>query len=84
VSNLIKIIFKRIYIRIKLKFPSILWLALIETKQLILFCSIDVTFTDDKDGSIKTVKMPIGENLLEAAHKNDIDLEGKHSSRTSQ
>jgi hypothetical protein len=41
-------------------------------------CSINVTFTDDKDGSTKTIKIPIGENLLEAAHKNDIDLEGTH------
>ncbi len=37
-----------------------------------------MTFTDDKDGSTKTIKIPIGENLLEAAHKNDIDLEGTH------
>jgi ferredoxin len=43
-----------------------------------------VTFTDDKDGSIKTVKVPLGENLLEAAHKNDIDLEGEHCLRESK
>mmetsp|Transcript_10510 Transcript_10510/g.31650 ORF Transcript_10510/g.31650 Transcript_10510/m.31650 type:complete len:175 (-) Transcript_10510:1981-2505(-) len=37
---------------------------------------IHVTFYDEKDKSEKTVLVPIGENLLEAAHSNDIDLEG--------
>lgn len=37
---------------------------------------IDVTFHDAKDGSNKTVQVPIGQSLLEAAHNNDIDLEG--------
>lgn len=44
-----------------------------------LHCSgktINVTYTDEKDGSVKTVKAPIGENLMEVAHRNDIDLEG--------
>lgn len=35
-----------------------------------------MTFYDEKDKSEKTVLVPIGENLLEAAHSNDIDLEG--------
>ena len=39
-------------------------------------CSIQVTFTDEKDGSVTTVNAPLGESLLEVAHKNDIDLEG--------
>ena len=39
-------------------------------------CRIAVTFQDDKDNSTKTVQVPVGESLLEAAHSNDIDLEG--------
>lgn len=35
-----------------------------------------MTFDDDKDKSSKTVHVPIGASLLEAAHANDIDLEG--------
>ncbi len=42
-------------------------------------CRIDVTFKDEKDGSVKTVKVPIGTSLLEAAHENHIDLEGRIS-----
>lgn len=42
----------------------------------VLHCSINVTFTDEKDGSTKTVKAPLGESLLEVAHSNEIDLEG--------
>lgn len=38
--------------------------------------SITVTYTDEKDGTTKTVQAPIGESLLEVAHQNDIDLEG--------
>ena len=38
-----------------------------------------MTFDDAKDGSDKTVQVPIGQSLLEAAHNNDIDLEGKYS-----
>lgn len=30
-----------------------------------------------KDGEEKTIKVPIGMSMLEAAHENDIDLEGK-------
>ncbi|DBB05528.1 hypothetical protein WJX77_002050 [Trebouxia sp. C0004] len=37
---------------------------------------IDVIFHDQKDGSVKTVQVPLGQSLLEAAHNNDIDLEG--------
>ena len=38
--------------------------------------TINVTFMDEKDGSTKTVQAPVGENLIEVAHRNDIDLEG--------
>ncbi|KAL4184506.1 hypothetical protein AMTRI_Chr10g1350 [Amborella trichopoda] len=36
---------------------------------------ISVTFVD-KDGNEKEIKVPIGMSMLEAAHENDIDLEG--------
>ncbi|CAL5064152.1 unnamed protein product [Urochloa decumbens] len=36
---------------------------------------ISVTFVD-KDGEEKLVKVPIGMSMLEAAHENDIELEG--------
>ncbi|XAR67558.1 Biotin synthase [Bertholletia excelsa] len=36
---------------------------------------ISVTFVD-KDGEEKQIKVPIGMSMLEAAHENDIDLEG--------
>ncbi|CAM8992731.1 unnamed protein product [Rhodiola kirilowii] len=36
---------------------------------------ISVTFVD-RDGEEKTIKVPIGWSILEAAHANDIDLEG--------
>uniref|UniRef100_A0A0D9XE32 2Fe-2S ferredoxin-type domain-containing protein n=1 Tax=Leersia perrieri TaxID=77586 RepID=A0A0D9XE32_9ORYZ len=36
---------------------------------------ISVTFID-KDGEEKLVKVPIGMSMLEAAHENDIELEG--------
>ncbi|KAK1262964.1 hypothetical protein QJS04_geneDACA013561 [Acorus gramineus] len=36
---------------------------------------ISVTFVD-KDGEEKHVKVPIGMSMLEAAHENDIELEG--------
>lgn len=39
-------------------------------------CSISVTFKDEKDGSEKTVQVPLGQSLLEAAHENEIELEG--------
>ena len=35
-----------------------------------------MTYQDDKDGTEKTVQVPIGQNLLEAAHEHDVDLEG--------
>eukprot|EP00884_Botryococcus_braunii_P011965 jgi/Botrbrau1/2076/Bobra.0047s0038.1 len=38
--------------------------------------TINVTFDDDKDKSSKTVQVQIGTSLLEAAHLNNIDLEG--------
>ncbi|KAL5783606.1 hypothetical protein ACOSP7_008635 [Xanthoceras sorbifolium] len=37
--------------------------------------TISVTFVD-KDGEEKLIKVPIGMSLLEAAHENDIELEG--------
>ncbi|KAI5650823.1 hypothetical protein M9H77_36828 [Catharanthus roseus] len=36
---------------------------------------ISVTFVD-KDGEEKQIKVPVGMSMLEAAHENDIDLEG--------
>ncbi|KAK4781688.1 hypothetical protein SAY86_015790 [Trapa natans] len=36
---------------------------------------ISVTFVD-KDGKEKNIKVPIGMSMLEAAHENDIELEG--------
>jgi len=38
-------------------------------------CSITVTFAN-RDGSETTVSVPVGTNMLQAAHDNDIDLEG--------
>lgn len=43
-----------------------------------LFCGISVIFVD-KDGEEKHIKVPIGMSMLEAAHENDIELEGKDS-----
>ena len=42
-------------------------------------CRIAVTFFDEKDGTEKEVQVPLGQSLLEAAHENEIDLEGAHS-----
>lgn len=36
-----------------------------------------MTFQDEKDSSVKSVRVPLGTSLLEAAHENHIDLEGK-------
>lgn len=41
------------------------------------FCRITATFFDEKDKSEKTVQVTLGESLMEAAHANDIDLEGE-------
>ena len=38
--------------------------------------SISVTFKDEKDGSVTTVRVPVGMSLLEAAHRHNVDLEG--------
>lgn len=35
-----------------------------------------MTFVD-KDGEEQHIKVPIGMSMLEAAHENDIELEGK-------
>ena len=35
-----------------------------------------MTFVD-KDGEEKLIKVPIGMSMLEAAHENDIELEGE-------
>lgn len=40
-------------------------------------CSISVTFVQEKDGKEITVQAPLGKHLLEVAHDNDIELEGK-------
>jgi hypothetical protein len=44
-------------------------------KKFIMLLRISVTFVD-KDGEEKTIKVPIGMSMLEAAHQNDIELEG--------
>ena len=44
-------------------------------------CRITVTFFDEKDGSESAVQVPLGTNLLEAAHNNEVDLEGKSAAR---
>lgn len=36
---------------------------------------ISVTFVN-KDGTEKTISVPVGMSMLEAAHENDIELEG--------
>lgn len=41
-------------------------------------CRISVTFVD-KDGEEKQIEVPVGMSMLEAAHENDIELEGKNS-----
>nr|GMD71482.1 2Fe-2S ferredoxin [Ipomoea batatas] len=38
-------------------------------------CRISVTFVD-KDGEEQQIKVPLGMSMLEAAHENDIELEG--------
>lgn len=45
---------------------------------MLYFGRISVTFVD-KDGEEKHIKVPIGMSMLEAAHENDIELEGKDS-----
>lgn len=39
-------------------------------------CRISVTFVINASEE-KTIKVPIGQSMLEAAHENDIDLEGE-------
>jgi ferredoxin len=39
-------------------------------------CRISITFVG-KDGEEKDIKVPVGMSMLEAAHENDIELEGK-------
>ena len=46
---------------------------------LLALCRISVTFVD-KDGEENHIEVPIGMSMLEAAHENDIELEGKSSS----
>lgn len=40
-----------------------------------------MTFVD-KDGEEQRIKVPIGMSMLEAAHENDIELEGKYIETT--
>ena len=39
-------------------------------------CRITATFFDEKDGTEKAVHVAVGESMMEAAHANNIDLEG--------
>ena len=41
-----------------------------------MICRISVTFVL-KDGEEQQISVPIGMSMLEAAHLNDIELEGK-------
>ncbi|CAK7336301.1 unnamed protein product [Dovyalis caffra] len=41
-----------------------------------IYSRISVTFVD-KDGEEHDIKVPVGMSMLEAAHENDIELEGK-------
>lgn len=43
---------------------------------LFVICRISVTFVD-KDGEENHIKVPVGMSMLEAAHENDIELEGQ-------
>lgn len=54
------------------------WQARFEGRALLLFSfsSIAVTFIN-RDGSESDIRVPIGTNMLQAAHDNDIDLEGE-------
>ena len=45
------------------------------SRRFFWFSRISVTFVD-KDGTEKTIKVPVGMSMLEAAHQNDIELEG--------
>ncbi|EFC47363.1 ferredoxin [Naegleria gruberi] len=38
--------------------------------------TVNISFVDPKNNLSKSVKAPIGENILAVAHANDIDLEG--------
>ena len=49
---------------------------------LMPWCRITVTYYDEKDNSETTVQVPLGENLLEAAHQNNVDLEGQSAHTT--
>ena len=40
-----------------------------------------MTFVD-KDGEEQNIKVPVGMSMLEAAHENDIELEGKNLNTT--
>lgn len=41
-----------------------------------VICRISVTFVL-KDGEEQQIEVPVGMSMLEAAHQNDIELEGK-------
>lgn len=41
-----------------------------------VICRISVTFVL-KDGEEQQIRVPVGMSMLEAAHQNDIELEGK-------
>ena len=45
--------------------------------QKIMFCRVEVTFID-RDGDKMKVQAQVGQNLLEVAQENGIDLEGRH------
>lgn len=57
---------------------------IVMNRRLLVFRRITATFFDEKDKSEKTVQVTIGESLMEAAHANDIDLEGKSNGSCSR
>lgn len=57
---------------------------IVKNRRFLVFRRITATFFDEKDKSEKTVQVTIGESLMEAAHANDIDLEGKSNGSCSR
>ena len=53
----------------------IIWADLKQYRVICSLCRISVTYVD-KEGKDHKVMVPVGKNLLEAAHDNEIDLEG--------
>lgn len=57
-----------------------MWYSLIEASPHRQKPTINITFID-RDGESIQVAAPVGENLLEVAHANDVDLEVRRHGR---